>query len=43
VISNAVQDDPELNRQAQRLVRIRNTVVVPLSTARGVIGTLSAL
>ena len=41
VISNAVQDDPELNRQAQRLVRIRNTVVVPLSTARGVIGTLS--
>ncbi|HUQ79987.1 MAG TPA: PAS domain S-box protein [Gemmatimonadaceae bacterium] len=41
VISNSVADDPEVNRQAQRLVRIRNTVVVPLSTARGVIGTLS--
>ena len=30
-----------MNRQAQRLVRIRKTVVVPLSNARGVIGTLS--
>jgi len=40
VISNAVPDDPEVSRQAQRLVRIRNTVIVPLSTARGVIGTL---
>jgi PAS domain S-box-containing protein len=41
VISNDVPNDPDVNRQAQRLVRIRNTVVVPLSTARGVIGTLS--
>ena len=41
VISNAVADDPEANRQAQRLVKIRNMIVVPLSTARGVIGTLS--
>ena len=41
VISNDVPNDPDVSRQAQRLVRIRNTVVVPLSTARGVIGTLS--
>jgi PAS domain S-box-containing protein len=41
VISNDVPNDPDANRQAQRLVRIRNTAVVPLSTARGVIGTLS--
>jgi PAS domain S-box-containing protein len=41
VISNSVPEDPDVSRQAQRLVRIRNTVVVPLSTARGVIGTLS--
>ena len=40
VISNAVMDDPDASRQAQRLVKIRNTVIVPLSTARGVIGTL---
>jgi PAS domain S-box-containing protein len=41
VISNDVPNDPDVSRQAQRLIRIRNTVVVPLSTARGVIGTLS--
>ena len=41
VISNDVPNDPDVSRQAQRLLRIRNTVVVPLSTARGVIGTLS--
>ena len=40
VISNDVPNDPDVSRQAQRLVRIRNTIVVPLSTARGVIGTL---
>jgi PAS domain S-box-containing protein len=43
VISNAVPNDPDVSRQAQRLIRIRNTVVVPLSTARGVIGTLSVI
>src|SRR6185295_3527854 len=41
IISNDVPNDQDVNRQAQRLVRIRNTVVVPLTTARGVIGTLS--
>jgi PAS domain S-box-containing protein len=41
VISNDVPNDPDASRQAQRLVRLRNTAVVPLSTARGVIGTLS--
>jgi PAS domain S-box-containing protein len=41
VISNDVPNDPDVSRQAQRLIRVRNTVVVPLSTARGVIGTLS--
>jgi PAS domain S-box-containing protein len=41
VISNDVPNDPDVSRQAQRLIRIRNTIVVPLSTARGVIGTLS--
>jgi PAS domain S-box-containing protein len=41
IISNDVPNDADVSRQAQRLVRIRNTVVVPLSTARGVIGTLS--
>ena len=41
VISNDVPADPDVSRQAQRLVHIRNTVAVPLSTARGVIGTLS--
>jgi PAS domain S-box-containing protein len=40
VISNAVADDTDVSRQAQRLVKIRNTVVVPLSSSRGVIGTL---
>jgi len=40
VITNDVPNDPDVSRQAQRLVRIRKTVVVPLSTARGVIGTL---
>jgi PAS domain S-box-containing protein len=41
VISNDVPNDPDLNRQAQRLVRIRNTIAVPLSTARGAIGALT--
>jgi len=41
VIVNDVPRDDEVSRQAQRLVRVRNTIVVPLSTARGVIGTLS--
>lgn len=41
VISNDVPNDPDVSRQAQRIVRIRNMVVVPLSTARGVIGTLT--
>lgn len=41
IISNDVPNDPDMNRQAQRLVRIRNTVVVPLTTVRGVIGTLT--
>ena len=41
IISNDVPNDPDVSRQAQRLVRIRNTIVVPLTTARGVIGTLS--
>jgi PAS domain S-box-containing protein len=41
VIANDVPNDADVSRQAQRIVRIRNTVVVPLSTARGVIGTLS--
>ena len=40
VISNAVTDDADVSRQAQRLVKIRNTIVVPLSSSRGVIGTL---
>jgi len=40
VITNDVPNDPDVSLQAQRLVRIRKTVVVPLSTARGVIGTL---
>jgi PAS domain S-box-containing protein len=40
IIVNDVPNDPDMSRQAQRLVRIRNTVIVPLSTARGVIGTL---
>jgi len=40
-IVNDVPNDPDVSRQAQRLVRITNTVVVPLSTARGVIGVLS--
>jgi PAS domain S-box-containing protein len=40
VISNSVPDEPDVSRQAQRLVRIRKTIIVPLSTARGVIGTL---
>jgi GAF domain-containing protein len=41
VISNDAPNDPDVSRQVQRLVRIRNIAVVPLSTARGVIGTLS--
>ena len=41
VIVNDVPNDDEVSRQVQRLVRVRNTIVVPLSTARGVIGTLS--
>lgn len=41
VISNDVANDPEVSRQAQRLVPIRRAIVVPLSTARGVIGVLS--
>jgi GAF domain-containing protein len=41
IISNDVPNDADVSRQAQRLVRLRNTVIVPLSTARGVIGTLS--
>src|SRR4030095_10588155 len=40
VISNDVPNDPDVSRQAQRLVRIRNTIVVPLTTARRVIGQL---
>ena len=41
VIVNDVGNDDQVSRQVQRLVRVRNTIVVPLSTARGVIGTLS--
>ena len=41
VIVNDVPNDPEVSRQAQRLVKVRNTIAVPLSTAQGVIGTLS--
>ena len=41
IIVNDVPNDPDASRQAIRLVRVRNTLVVPLSTARGVIGTLS--
>ena len=41
IIVNDVPNDDEVSRQVQRLVRVRNTIVVPLSTARGVIGTLS--
>jgi PAS domain S-box-containing protein len=40
VITNDVPKDPDVSPQAQRLVRIRKTVIVPLSNARGVIGTL---
>ena len=41
IIVNDVPNDPDVSRQTIRLVRVRNTLVVPLSTARGVIGTLS--